>query len=116
MEPRPDRYEDWHERCQAEIRMLVWSQPSVKHSFYKNSDGEIHALSPWRLVDYWSWTKEPDLADFRSGGRGAAGSRRLSGVTAKAGPHFAWSPPSTRLLERGMTGCRLPHEPFNHIR
>ncbi len=20
--------------------------------------------SPWRLVDYWSWTREPDLAEF----------------------------------------------------
>jgi 4-hydroxyacetophenone monooxygenase len=36
----------------------------VKHSFYKNSAGEIHGLSPWRLVDYWRWTKEADLSDF----------------------------------------------------
>jgi 4-hydroxyacetophenone monooxygenase len=64
MEPRRDRYEDWHERSQAELSKLVWSQPSVKHSFYKNVHGEIHVLSPWRLVDYWTWTKEPDLADF----------------------------------------------------
>jgi 4-hydroxyacetophenone monooxygenase len=64
MEPRRDRYEDWHELSQAELSKLVWSQPSVKHSFYKNAHGEIHVLSPWRLVDYWTWTKEPDLADF----------------------------------------------------
>ena len=64
MEPRPDRYEDWHERSQRELAGLVWSQPSIRHSFFKNSAGEIHGLSPWRLVDYWSWTKEPDLADF----------------------------------------------------
>ena len=38
--------------------------PSVKHSFFKNAYGEIHVLSPWRIVDYWAWTKEPDLADF----------------------------------------------------
>ncbi|HEX2578218.1 MAG TPA: NAD(P)/FAD-dependent oxidoreductase [Aquihabitans sp.] len=64
IEPRRERYEDWHERSQAELRTLVWSQPSVKHSFYKNAHGEIHGLSPWRLVDYWTWTKEADLADF----------------------------------------------------
>jgi 4-hydroxyacetophenone monooxygenase len=64
MEPRQDRYEDWHERSQAEIKTLVWAQPSVKHSFFKNSHGEIHGLSPWRLVDYWNWTKEPDFEDF----------------------------------------------------
>ena len=64
IEPRQDRYDDWHERSQAELRTLVWSQPSVKHSFYKNAAGEIHGLSPWRLVDYWRWTKEADLDDY----------------------------------------------------
>jgi 4-hydroxyacetophenone monooxygenase len=64
MEPRPERYEDWHERSQREMRGLVWSQPSIEHSFFKNSAGEIHVLSPWRIVDYWTWTREPDLADF----------------------------------------------------
>jgi 4-hydroxyacetophenone monooxygenase len=64
MEPRQDKYEGWHERSQEEIKKLVWSQPSVRHSFFKNAYGEIHVLSPWRLVDYWSWTKEPDFDDF----------------------------------------------------
>ncbi len=64
MEPRRECYEDWHERSQREMRGLVWAQPSIEHSFFKNSAGEIHVLSPWRIVDYWSWTKEPDLADF----------------------------------------------------
>jgi 4-hydroxyacetophenone monooxygenase len=64
LEPREDKATDWHERSQAEMRKLVWSQPSVKHSFYKNSFGEVHILSPWRLVDYWTWTREPDPQDF----------------------------------------------------
>ena len=64
IEPRADKATDWHERSQAEMRKLVWSQPSVKHSFYKNSFGEVHILSPWRLVDYWTWTREPDPDDF----------------------------------------------------
>ena len=64
MEPRQARYDDWHERSQRELAGLVWSQPSIEHSFFKNSAGEIHVLSPWRIVDYWAWTKEPDLSDF----------------------------------------------------
>ena len=64
LEPRREVYEDWHARTQAEIRKLVWSQPSIKHSHFKNVHGEIHGLSPWRLVDYWAWTREPDPADF----------------------------------------------------
>ena len=46
------------------MRKMVWSQPSIKHSFFKNSFGEVHMLSPWRLVDYWTWTREPDPDDF----------------------------------------------------
>jgi 4-hydroxyacetophenone monooxygenase len=64
MEPKREVYEDWHRRTQAEIKTLVWAQPSIRHSHFKNAYGEIHTLSPWRLVDYWSWTKQPDLTDF----------------------------------------------------
>jgi 4-hydroxyacetophenone monooxygenase len=64
MEPTVEKTKDWHERSQAEMAKMVWSQPSVKHSFFKNSFGEIHTLSPWRLVDYWTWTREPDPSDF----------------------------------------------------
>ena len=64
MEPRRERYEDWHARSQAELAQLVWSQPSVTSSFYKNSFGEIHVLSPWRLVEYWAWTRQVDLDDY----------------------------------------------------
>jgi 4-hydroxyacetophenone monooxygenase len=64
IEPRTDKAADWHARSQAEMRTLVWSQPSIKHSFYKNAYGEVHTLSPWRIVDYWAWTRTPDPEDF----------------------------------------------------
>ena len=64
IEPREDKARDWHRRSQQEMGKMVWSQPSVKHSFYKNSFGEVHILSPWRLVDYWTWTREPNPDDF----------------------------------------------------
>jgi 4-hydroxyacetophenone monooxygenase len=64
MEPTVEKTADWHERSQAEMRTMVWSQPSIKHSYYKNAHGEVHTLSPWRLVDYWTWTRTPDPDDF----------------------------------------------------
>jgi 4-hydroxyacetophenone monooxygenase len=64
LEPTEDKAADWHARSQAEMRKMVWSQPSVKHSFYKNKFGEVYVLSPWRLVDYWTWTREPNPDDF----------------------------------------------------
>ena len=64
IEPRPDKAEDWRTRSQAEMAKMVWSQPSIKHSFYKNAHGEVYGLSPWRLVDYWAWTRTPNPDDF----------------------------------------------------
>ena len=64
MEPRVEVHDDYYERTQRELEGLVWSQPSIKHSWFKNAEGKIHVLSPWRLVDYWNWTKSPDASDF----------------------------------------------------
>ena len=64
LEPLPERCDDWYERSQAEMKTMVWSQPSIKHSFYKNADGVVNSLSPWRLVDYWTWTRSVDPTDF----------------------------------------------------
>ncbi|HUR13301.1 MAG TPA: NAD(P)/FAD-dependent oxidoreductase [Mycobacteriales bacterium] len=64
IEPRRDRYDEWYERCQRELKSLVWASPHIKHSFYKNAEGDVHGLSPWRLVDFWAWTRTPELDDF----------------------------------------------------
>ena len=64
MEPKRERYDDWYRRSQDELQMMVWLSPYIEHSFYKNDEGVVHGLSPWRLVDFWSWTREVDLDDF----------------------------------------------------
>jgi 4-hydroxyacetophenone monooxygenase len=64
IEPLAEKTREWHDRTQEEMHKMVWSQPSVKHSFYKNAFGEVYSLSPWRLVDYWTWTRQPDPDDF----------------------------------------------------
>jgi len=64
LEPRRVVYDEWYEKCQAELRMTVWASPHIEHNFYKNADGDVHSLSPWRLVDFWTWTRTPDLDDF----------------------------------------------------
>ena len=42
---------------------MVWAHPGTRN-WYKNSRGVVVNTSPWRLVDYWKWTREPDLADY----------------------------------------------------
>ncbi|HEU4360592.1 MAG TPA: 4-hydroxyacetophenone monooxygenase, partial [Mycobacterium sp.] len=54
----------WHQRTQAEIKKMVWSHPAVKHSYFKNADGEIHTVSPWRLDEYWTAVRGPDWSQF----------------------------------------------------
>jgi len=64
MEPRPEVHDAYYERTQRELEGLVWSHSSIRHSWFKNNEGRIHVLSPWRLVDYWTWTRSPNLDDF----------------------------------------------------
>jgi len=64
MECRQDVHDAYNVRLQAALDKMVWSHPSIKSSWYRNQSGRIHILSPWRLVDYWTWTRQPDLADF----------------------------------------------------
>ena len=64
MEPKPELYEAYHAKHQAEISTLVWNSPAIKHTHFRNEAGEIHTVSPFRLVDYWDWTREVHPDDF----------------------------------------------------
>ena len=64
MEMRADTHDDYQARLSAKNAQMVWSHPSVKHSWYQNAAGKVTVLSPWRLLDYWRWTKEPDPAHY----------------------------------------------------
>jgi 4-hydroxyacetophenone monooxygenase len=64
LEPTAEAATAWHQRTQSEIKKMVWSHPAVKHSYFKNADGEIHTVSPWRLNEYWAAVREPDWPQF----------------------------------------------------
>ena len=57
-------HDAYDERLQQALAGMVWSHPSIRSSWYRNRSGRVTVLSPWRLVDYWSWTRQPDLGDF----------------------------------------------------
>lgn len=65
MEPHARPTADWHQRTQEKIRQTVWAHPAVKHSYFKNPDGEIHTVSPWRLCEYRAALQDPDWSHFR---------------------------------------------------
>ena len=64
IEVRADAHDAYNEALQAELDTMVWSHPSIRHSWYRNDSGRIFILSPWRLVDYWSWTRRPDPSHY----------------------------------------------------
>lgn len=43
---------------------MVWSRPAVEHSYVKNTDGEIHTVSPWRLPEYGHAVRRPDWSEY----------------------------------------------------
>lgn len=64
IEPREQAATEWHRRTREAIAGLVWSQPTIKHSYFKNADGEIHTLSPWPLPEYFAVVRTPDWSQF----------------------------------------------------
>jgi 4-hydroxyacetophenone monooxygenase len=63
MECRREVHDAYAARFDARHDLMVWSHPS-ENSWYKNASGRVLTTSPWRLVDYWGWTRRPDPADF----------------------------------------------------
>ena len=63
LECRTEVNEDFNRRLDDALSKLVLSYGGER-SWYKNSKGRVTATSPWRLVDYWRWTRAPDLGDY----------------------------------------------------
>ena len=64
MECRQEVHDEYNARVDAEHEQMVWRHPKV-HSYYNNDDGRVVTNAPWRLLDYWRMTREPEPEDFR---------------------------------------------------
>ena len=56
-------HDAYNERVDSAHRRMVWSHGGVGN-WYKNKAGRVIANSPWRLVDYWAFTRVLDTDDF----------------------------------------------------
>jgi 4-hydroxyacetophenone monooxygenase len=63
MECKRAALDEYIDRMDAEHEHLVWTHPGMT-TYYRNRHGRIVSVMPWRLVDYWAMTHEPDPADF----------------------------------------------------
>jgi 4-hydroxyacetophenone monooxygenase len=63
IEVRPDVSDRYNQAVDELHSGLVWSHPGVR-SWYKNKQGRVFAISPWRLVEYWRMTSTLNTADY----------------------------------------------------
>jgi 4-hydroxyacetophenone monooxygenase len=61
---REDVHDEYVQRVDAEHEQLIWTHPGVSN-WYRNRHGRVVFLLPWRLVDYWGMTHDPDFDDYR---------------------------------------------------
>jgi 4-hydroxyacetophenone monooxygenase len=64
IECKQDVHDAYDRKLQKALEGMVWSHPSIERSWYRNAQGRVTVLSPWRLLDYWQWTQQPDLDEF----------------------------------------------------
>ncbi len=63
LDVRPELYEDYINRVDAEHDQLIWTHPGTT-PYYRNAFGKVRTLLPWRMVDYFAMTQRPDFNDF----------------------------------------------------
>jgi 4-hydroxyacetophenone monooxygenase len=63
VECRRDVFEDYNTRVDAAHEEMIWSHRGM-NTWYRNAKGRVVTNTPWRLLDYWRFTRNPDLADF----------------------------------------------------
>ena len=63
VEVRRDVHDEFNRRVDAEHAELVWTHPGM-NNWYRNAKGRVFAPMPWRIVDYWKMTREPQLNDY----------------------------------------------------
>ncbi|TWB25648.1 flavin-containing monooxygenase [Nitrospirillum bahiense] len=63
IEPTRMAFDAFNERIDRRMQDMIWTHPKA-NSYYNNSKGRIFLSWPYRLVDYWTAMRKPDLNDF----------------------------------------------------
>ncbi|WP_068165487.1 flavin-containing monooxygenase [Rhodococcus phenolicus] len=65
MDVEPAAQEEYNKRVDEALDRTVWAHPGANVSgYYRNSTGRPVTPCPWRLVDYWTMLREPDVKNF----------------------------------------------------
>jgi 4-hydroxyacetophenone monooxygenase len=63
IEPTHEAFKAWNEKVDTRMQDMIWTHPKAK-SYYNNSKGRVYLSFPFRLVDYWTWTRSPNPGHF----------------------------------------------------
>jgi 4-hydroxyacetophenone monooxygenase len=61
---RPDVLDDYVRKVDTEHEAMIWTHPGMT-TYYRNKSGRVFSAMPWRFVDYWAMTHDPDLGQYR---------------------------------------------------
>jgi 4-hydroxyacetophenone monooxygenase len=60
---RKDVHDDYVRKVDAEHEAMIWTHPGMT-TYYRNTSGRVFSAMPWRFVDYWAMTHDPDLGEY----------------------------------------------------
>ncbi len=63
MEVKREVYDRFNSKLSETLGQMVWSHRGTT-TWYRNKAGQVINTSPWRLVDYREWTREPKPDDY----------------------------------------------------
>jgi len=66
LECRADPHDRYNADVDAAHERMIWTHPGMS-TYYRNSAGRVVTNSPWRMVDYWWMTREPDFEAYDLG-------------------------------------------------
>ena len=58
-------HDAWVAKVDAAHAELIWTHPKV-NTYYRNPRGRVVSAMPWRFVDYWSMTHDPDWSEYEA--------------------------------------------------
>jgi 4-hydroxyacetophenone monooxygenase len=61
---RQDAHDRYIREVDAEHEQLIWTHPGMS-TYYRNKQGRVFSAMPWRFVDYWRMTHDPDFNQYR---------------------------------------------------
>jgi len=61
---KPEVHDAYVRKVDAEHEQMIWTHPGMS-TYYRNPHGRVVSVMPWRLVDYWGMTEQPDLEEYR---------------------------------------------------